>query len=168
MQPTSEKRRTIVNFGNPAAQGRLGVHFRRHVGKEEQLTVAGARDQREFLAFVHDLETRIAHPVLAAHRFKVLLPALPVRRVGEHEVEFLCRKSVVRKRGPFRAADNMAGALALAFEEHVRLADGVGLRVDFLAIELALDLLAALRANRRERLLPHGEHSSSAASAVVE
>ena len=74
-------------------------------------------------------------PVLAAHRLEVLLPALPVRRIGEHEVELLRREGVVRERGPFRAADDVVGALALAFEQHVRLADGVGLGVDLLAVE---------------------------------
>ena len=62
----------------------------------------------------------------------------------------------------------MVGALAFALEQHVRLADGVGLGVDLLAVEQALDLLAALRADRRERLLGDGEHAARAAGAVVE
>jgi hypothetical protein len=33
----------------------------------------------------------------------------------------------VRERGPFRAADDVVGVLALALEQHVGLADGVGL-----------------------------------------
>ena len=112
------------------------VHLRRHIGEEEQLAVAGAGDERKFLALVHDLEARVAHPVLAAHGLKVLLPALAVGRVGEHEVELLGGEGVVRERGPFRAADDVVGALALAFEQHVGLADGVGLGVDLLAVEL--------------------------------
>ena len=58
----------------------LGIHLRRHVGEEEHLTVAGAGDERQLLALVHELETRIAHSVLAAHRFEVFLPALAVGR----------------------------------------------------------------------------------------
>ena len=73
--------------------------------------------------------------------------------MDEHEVELLGREGIVRERGPFRAADDVVGALALAFEQHVCLADGVGLGIDLLAVEQALDLLAALRADRRERLL---------------
>jgi hypothetical protein len=69
------------------------VHLRRHVGQEEHLAVAGARDQRQLLALVHDLEARVAHAVLAAHGFQVLLPALAVGRVGEHEVELLAGKA---------------------------------------------------------------------------
>src|ERR1017187_8634795 len=129
-----EERRAVVNLCDAAAEGGLGVHLRRHVDEEEHLTVAGARDEREFLTLVHHLEARISHSVLAAHRLEVFLPALPVWRVGEHEVELPGRESVVRERGQFRAADDMVGALAFAFEQHVRLADGVGLGIDLLAI----------------------------------
>ena len=92
-----------------------------------------------------DLEARVAHAVLAAHRFEVVLPALAVGRIGEHEVELLRREGVVRERGPLRAADDVVGALAFAFEQHVGLADGVGLGVDLLAVEMRRDLLAVLR-----------------------
>ena len=74
----------------------------------------------------------------------------------------------MRECGPFRAADDVISTLALAFKQHVRLTDGVGLGVDLLAIEQTPDLLGALRADRCERLLPHGEHATRAASAVVE
>jgi hypothetical protein len=129
------------------------VHLRRHVGEEEHLAVAGAGDQRQLLALVHDLEARVAHAVLAAHRLEVLLPALAVGRVGEHEVELLRREGVVRQRGPLGAADDVVGVLALALEQHVGLADGVGLGVDLLAVEQAPDLLAAPVADGGERLL---------------
>ena len=46
--------------------------------------------------------------------------------------------------GPFRAADDVVGVFAFALEEHVGLADGVGLGIDFLAVEVGGDLLAAL------------------------
>jgi hypothetical protein len=49
----------------------------------------------------------------------------------------------VRQRGPLGAADDVVGALAFALEQHVGLADGVGLGVDLLAVEVAPDLLAA-------------------------
>ena len=42
-----------------------------------------------------------------------------------------------------RAADDVVGGVALALEQQVRLADGVGLGVDLLAEEVGGDLLAA-------------------------
>ena len=133
-----EQRPAVVDLGDAAAERRVAVHLRRHVGEEEHLAVAGAGDERQLFALVHHLEARVAHAVLAAHRLEVLLPALPVGRIGEHEVELLGGEGVVRERGPFRAADDVVGALAFAFEQHVRLADGVSLGVDLLAVEEAL------------------------------
>ena len=163
-----EERAAVVHLGDAAAQRRAVVHLRRHVGQEEHLAIAGTGHQRELLALVHHLEARVAHPVLAAHGFEVFLPALAVGRVGEHEVELLRREGIVRQRGPLRAADDVVRILALALEQHVRLADGVGLRVDLLAVELALHLLSVLRGERGERLFRHGEHAARAAGAVVE
>ena len=163
-----EERRAVVDLGDAAAERRLLVHLRGHVGQEEHLPVAGAGDERQLLALVHDLEARVAHAVLAAHRLEVLLPALAVGRVGEHEVELLRGEGVVRERGPLRAADDVVGALAFALQQHVRLADGVGLGVDLLAVEQAPDLLAALGADGGERLLGDREHAARAAGAVVE
>jgi hypothetical protein len=51
------------------------------------------------------------------------------------------------------AADDVVGALALALEQHVGLADGVGLGVDLLAVEVGGDLLAVLGGELLERLL---------------
>ena len=102
-----EERRAVVDLGDAAAERRVVVHLRGHVGQEEQLAVAGAGDEGQFLALVHHLEARVAHTVLAAHRFEVFLPALAVGRVGEHEVERLGRKGIVRKSGPFGAADDV-------------------------------------------------------------
>ena len=164
----SEQRAAVVHLGDATAECGLGIHLRGHVGEKEHLPVARAGDERQLLALVHHLEARVAHAVLATHRFEVLLPALAVRRIGKHEVEFLGRERVVRERGPFRATDDVVGALPFAFQQHVRLADGVGLGVDLLAVEQALDLLAALRADCRECLLRHSEHAARAAGAVVQ
>ncbi|EXI68515.1 MAG: hypothetical protein AW07_04380 [Candidatus Accumulibacter sp. SK-11] len=116
---------------------------------------------------MHDPEARVAHTVLAAHRFEVLLPALAVGRVGKHEVELAGGEGVVRQRGPLGAADDVVGALAFALEQHVGLADGVGLGVDLLSVEQAPDLLAAPGGDRRQRLLGDGEHAAGGAGAVV-
>ena len=157
-----------MDLGDAATERRLLVHLRGRVGEEEHLAVAGAGDERQLLALVHDLESRVAHTVLTAHRLEVLLPALAVGWVGKHEVELLRRERVVRERGPFRAADDVVGALAFALQQHVGLADGVGFGVDLLAIEQAPDLLAALFANGGERLLGDGEHAAGAAGTVIE
>jgi hypothetical protein len=60
------------------------------------------------------------------------------------------------------------GVFALAFEEHVGLADGVRLRVDFLAVEMGGDLLAARGGEFDEGFLGDGEHAARANGAVVE
>jgi hypothetical protein len=132
-----------VDLGDAAAEGGVVVHLRRHVGEEEHLAIAGASDEREFLALVHDLEAWVPHAVLAAHGFEVLLPALAVRRVRHHEVQRHGGEGVVGEGEPFRAADDVVGVFALALEEHVGLADGVGLGVDFLAVEVHLVKLGA-------------------------
>ncbi len=158
----------VVDLGDAAAQFGLGVHFRRHVGQEQHLAVAGARHQREFLALVHDLEAGVEYSILAAHGIQVFLPALAVGRIGEHEVEGLGREGVVGQGGPLGAADDPVGVFALALEQHVGLADSIGFGIDLLAVEQTLDLLAALGGDGREGLFRHGEHAAGAAGAVVE
>ena len=54
------------------------------------------------------------------------------------------REGVVRERGVLRAADDVVRRVALALEQEVGLADGVGLGVDLLAVEVGGDLLAVL------------------------
>ena len=156
-----------MDFGDAAAEGRVVIHLRRHVGEEEQLAVAGARDEGEFFAVVHDFEARVAHAVLAAHLFQVFLPALAVGRIGQHEVELLRGEGVVRKSGMFRPTDDVVGVLALALEEHVGLADRVGLRIDFLAVEVGGDLLLPVSGELLESFLGDGQHSARAARAIV-
>ena len=82
--------------------------------------------------------------VLAAHAFEVALPALAVGRIGEHEVELAGAEGVVGERRVLRAADDVVRRVALALEQQVGLADGVGLGVDLLAVEVRGDLLAVL------------------------
>jgi hypothetical protein len=40
--------------------------------------------------------------------------------------------------GPFRTADNVVSDLAFAFEQHIGLADSIGLGIDLLAVEVAI------------------------------
>jgi hypothetical protein len=101
--------------------------------------------------------------------FEVLLPALAVGGIGQHEVELLRREGVVGEGAPFRAADDVVGVLALALEQHVGLADGVGLGVDFLAVQVGhLAALDSRWLSDREGFFGHGEHAAGAAGAVVE
>ena len=67
-----------------------------------------------------------------------------------------------------RAADDIVGRLALALEQQVGRADGVGLGVDLLAEQMRRDVLAVLGRELAQRLLGDGEHPAGAAGAVIE
>ena len=115
-----------------------------------------------------DHEARVTHVLLAAHALQVGLPALAVGRVGEHEVELAGGEGVVDQGGVRRAADDVVGRFALSLEKQVGLADGVGLGVDLLAVEVGGDLLAMLGGELPQGVLGHGQHAAGAAGAVVE
>ena len=145
------------------------LHLGELVGEEQHLAVAGAGDQGVFrIAAMLDHEAWVAHVLLSAHVLKVGLPALAVGRVGEHEVELAGREGVAGERRVLRPAHDVVGGLALALEEEVGLADGVGLGVDLLAVEVGGDLLAALGGELLQGLLGHGQHAAGTAGAVVE
>ena len=78
------------------------------------------------------------------------------------------REGVVGERRVLRAADDVVRRLAFALEQQVGLADGVGLGVDLLAVEVGGDLLAVLLGELLQRLLGDGQHAAGAAGAVVE
>jgi hypothetical protein len=88
------------------------------------------------VAVVLDDETRVLQLLLAAHAFEVALPALAVGRIGEHEVELAGAVGVVGKRRVLRAADDVVRGLAVALEQQVGFADGVGLAVDLLPVQV--------------------------------
>jgi len=91
-----KKRRTVMNLSDTAAQWRLMIHLGCHVRKKKHLAVTGAGDKGVVsLVVVANLETRVTHAVFASHGFKVFLPALTIRRIGEHEVELACREGIV-------------------------------------------------------------------------
>ena len=115
-----------------------------------------------------DDEARVAHAALAAHALLVALPALAVGRIGEHEIELAGRERVVRQRRPFRPADDVVGLLAFAFEQQIGLADGVGLGVDLLPVQVGGDLLAVLLGEFVQRFFGDRQHAAGAAGAVVE
>ena len=68
----------------------------------------------------------------------------------------------------FRPADDVVGGLAFALEQQVGLADGIGLGVDLLAVEMRGNLLAVLAGQLLQRFLGDGQHAAGAARAVVE
>ena len=164
-----KQRGAVVHLGDAAAELRVLLHLAEHVGQEQHLAVAGAGEQRVLgIARVLDDEARVPHALLAAHALQVALPALAVGRIAEHKVELAGRKGVVGQRRVLRPADDVVGRVALALEQQVGLADGIGLGVDLLAVEVGGDLLAVLLGELQQRLLGHGQHAAGAASAVVE
>ena len=69
------------------------------LGEEQHLAVAGAGDQRIFrIALMLDEKARIAQVALATQTVEVALPALAIRRIGEHEIKFVGWKSVAGQR----------------------------------------------------------------------
>ncbi len=164
-----EEGRAIVHLGDAAAQRGVVLHLAEHVGQEEHLAIAGAGEEREIrLVGVLDDEARVSDVLFSAHALEVAFPAFPVGWVGEHEVELAGAEGVVGKRAVLGAADDVIGGIAIAFEQEVGLADGVGLGVDFLAVEVGGDLLAVVFGDLLEGFLGHGEHAAGAAGAVVE
>ncbi len=113
-------------------------------------------------------KARVAHVLLAAHALQVALPVLAVRRIGEHEVELARQEGVVGEGGVLRAAHDVVGGCALALEQEVGLADGIGLGVDLLAIEMGGDVFAVLGGELPQGLLGDRQHAAGAAGAVVE
>ena len=67
-----------------------------------------------------------------------------------------------------RSAHDVVVDALLAFEQEVSLADGVGLGVDFLPVEVSRYLCLPLGGEVAEGFFRDGEHSASAECAVVE
>ncbi len=112
----------------------------------------------------HD-EAWVLDAGLAAHALQVAFPALAVGRIGEHEVEFAGRKGVGGESG---AVLHVVGLDALSLQNEVGLADGVGLRIHLLAVEVDGYLLATLSGKLIHRLFRHRQHPSRAAGAVID
>ena len=60
----------------------------------------------------------------------------------------------------------MLRLVTVAFEQHIRLADGKGLRVDLLAEQVDGDALAAAGRQRLKSVLRHREHTARTAGSV--
>lgn len=148
-----EKRRAIEHDANAAATFGLGPHLRDEVQQEEQAAVGHARQARAEPPLVAFLR------VLVTDEFLDLFPLHAKRRIGEHVVEALAGQAVVGERV---SVDDVGDVLAL--DEHVRLADGVGLGIQF----LAEDHQASLWVEALEAFLRHREHAAGTGGGVVE
>ena len=62
----------------------------------------------------------------------------------------------------------LSAASPSPLQQQVGLADGEGLGVDLLAVQVGGDLLAVFGGEFLQRLLCHGQHAAGAAGAVVE
>ena len=158
----------VVDLSYPATE-RGVLHFAQHVCQEEQLSVAAPGDQGVFgVTGMLDDEPGVGHAVLAAHLVLVGLPALPVWWVAQHEVEFVFLECVVGQGGVFRSTDDVGVRVFLTLEEQVGLADGVGLRVNLLPVQMRGDFLSLFLCYLLEGLLGDGEHPAGPQGAVVE
>ena len=110
-------------------------------------------------------EAEIVDPALAAHALQVGLPALAVGWIGEHEVELTGGEGV---RGEGGAVPDVGRFVALSLEDEIGLADGVGLRVDLLSVEVDRRVLAPFAGELHQGLLGHSKHPAGAAGAVVD
>ena len=101
---------------------------------------------------------------------RVLVQLVHVDRSADVEdrIELVAVGGVVGEGGVLRAADDVVGRLALALQQQVGRANGVGLGVDLLAEQVSGDVLAVLGRELPQRLLGDGQHAAGAAGAVVE
>ncbi len=97
--------------------------------------------------------------VLVPDSLLYLLPFHAEGRVGKHVVEPALRVAVVAQ----GVAGNDVGDI-LALDEHVRLADGVGLVVEFLPVQGEPGLRVVLQ----QIFARHREHAAGAGGGVVE
>ncbi len=92
---TGKERRSVVNLGNAATQRGVMLHLAELVHQEHELPITGAGNKAEFrVAVMLNDEAVIEDVLLAAHALEIDLPALAVRRIREHEIEFLSRKGI--------------------------------------------------------------------------
>jgi hypothetical protein len=75
-------------------------------------------------------EAMTSHVLLAAHALQVHLPALAIRRIGEHEVKFAGGESVARE---CRAEFHVFSSSLLTHEQQVGLAYSVSFGIELLA-----------------------------------
>ena len=118
------------------------LHLAQHVCQEHQLPVTAPGDQGVFgVSSVLDDEPGVGYAVPAAHLVLVGFPTLPVGRVADHEVERLALEGIIGQGGVFRSANDVGIGVFLTLEEQVGFADGVGLGVYLLPVQMGGDSL---------------------------
>ena len=98
-------------------------------------------------------------PVLL-HLLAYLLPVTAKGRIAHHVVEHLAGQQVGRER--VLALDVLRG---LALHQHVGLGDGVGLLIEFLAVEVDAEVRLD---GRKDMVLRGGEHAAGTTRRVVD
>ena len=170
---SGEEGGTIVDGGDArACRGILeGLHLAHHFHEEEELAVvdggrgahqldlAGCIGQFHLEAGIDDDGVR---PVFLKDLALVGLPALAVGRIRQHEVEAGACELVGGESG---AVADVLGVVAL--DHHVRLADGIGLGIDLLAVEVDGGLGADGALGIDDEILGLGEHAAGTAGGIV-
>ena len=148
-----EERGTVEDDAEAAAAVAGGAHLRQQVQEEEQGAVADARQAGAEASVVALFGELLADEGLD------FFPLDPEGRIGQGVVEDLAGQAVG---GEGVAEDDVGDVLAL--DEHVRLADGVGLGVQLLAVHDQ----AGVRVDLGQVLAGHAEHAAGAGGGVVE
>src|SRR5258708_7444654 len=92
---TRKKCGTVVDLRDPAPELGLVLHLGEHVCEKQHLPVTGTGYQRKLVVIaVANHKSRVFDTVFSTHPFQIALPTLPIRRVGEHEIELFGWKSV--------------------------------------------------------------------------
>ena len=77
-------------------------------------------------------------------------------------------EGIVGQGGVFRSADDVGVGVLFTLYEEIRLADGVGLGVDLLPVQVGGDSLSVFLGYHPKGLLRDGEHPPGSQGAVVE
>ena len=146
---------------------RVVLHLAQHVGQE---TSSGRRWSESLgsssgLPSCSTTKRGSVMPDLPPMRSRSALPALAVGRIGEHEVKLPGWESVRGERGAILYVVRLA---AFSFQDEVGLANGIGLRVDLLAVQIDGDLCAPLIGELGQSLFGDGQHPAGAAGAVID
>src|SRR5690606_6359824 len=150
---TGKQWRAIEDDANARAAVARVTHLADQMQQEQQRAIGYTRQARA------ETTVEALLGVLVGDLFLNLLPVHTERRVAEHEVETVAGQLVV---GQGVAQLDVADVLPL--DQHVRLADGVGLGVQLLAMQRHGDLLA----DGLDVLVALGEEAAGAGSRVVD
>ena len=129
------------------------------------MTVTGARNHNKLFATVEiGIEAAVEDIFFTAHLFSINFPALAVRRITQHKIKLPCGVAVNRK---CRTVSYMLGLVAVALEQHIRLTDGVGFRLELLPEQMNRNLFTSSSSQRHQSVLCDCEHTAGAAGSIV-